>query len=91
VPAMRIQLITAASLFAAIALSGVILVAVPTQGYAQDDMRKEGDKACKTDAPRLCKHAFQGGDMAILQCFQENKARLTGTCRKFLTKIGQLN
>jgi hypothetical protein len=88
---MRVGLFTAVSLFAGIALSGAILVAVPTQGYAQDDMRKEGDKACKTDAPRLCKHAFEGGDMAILQCFQVNKARLSGTCRKFLTKIGQLN
>jgi hypothetical protein len=85
VSATCVRLVMAAALSIGIALASV----APT--LAQDDIRKEGDKACKTDAPRLCKHAFQGGDMAILQCFQENRARLSGTCRKFLTKIGQLN
>ena len=28
--------------------------------------------------------------MAVLGCLQQNKARLSGTCRKFLTEIGQL-
>jgi hypothetical protein len=75
--------------FAAIAFSFVMVAA--TAASAQDDIRARGDRACKTDAPRLCKHAFSGGDMAILACFQQNRAKLTGTCRKFLTQIGQLN
>jgi hypothetical protein len=29
--------------------------------------------------------------MMILSCLQQNKVRLTGSCRKFLTEIGQLN
>jgi hypothetical protein len=29
--------------------------------------------------------------MMILGCLQQNKVRLTGSCRKFLTEIGQLN
>jgi hypothetical protein len=58
---------------------------------AQDDMRKRGDRACKTSSNRLCSKFFGQGDMAILSCLQRNKVRLTGSCRRFLTEIGQLH
>ncbi len=29
--------------------------------------------------------------MAVLGCLQQNKVRLSGACRKFLTGIGQLH
>ena len=76
---------------AAIALSiGTMLLSLsPSQ--AQDDMRKRGDRACKTSSNRLCSKFFGQGDMMILSCLQQNKARLTGSCRKFLTEIGQLH
>ena len=59
--------------------------------YAQDDMRKRGDRACGGDSRRMCTSFFQGGDMAVLGCLQQNKVRLSGACRKFLTEIGQLH
>lgn len=76
---------------AAIALSiGTMLVSLsPSQ--AQDDVRKRGDRACKTSSNKLCSKFFGQGDMMILSCLQQNKARLTGSCRKFLTEIGQLH
>ena len=76
---------------AAIALSvGAMLISLsPSQ--AQDDMRKRGDRACKASSNRLCSKFFGQGDMMILGCLQRNKVRLTGSCRKFLTEIGQLN
>ena len=76
---------------AAIALSiGTMLVSLsPSQ--AQDDMRKRGDRACKTSSNKLCSKFFGQGDMMILSCLQQNKVRLTGSCRKFLTEIGQLH
>ena len=76
---------------AAIALSiGTMLVSLsPSQ--AQDDMRKRGDRACKTSSNKLCSKFFGQGDMMILGCLQQNKVRLTGSCRKFLTEIGQLH
>ena len=80
--------ITKVSFFAVLVLS---VSSFASAGFAQDDMRARGDKACKGDAPRLCRHAFEGGDMAILACFQENRNRLSATCRKFLTEIGQLH
>jgi len=82
---------TRVRLFAAVSLFGIALAsAVPIPGYAQDDLRKQGDKACRGDGPRLCKKVLGQGDMAVLQCFQQNKARLSSTCRKFLTDVGQL-
>ena len=78
----RISLVAATALTLGIVFS--------TTGYAQDDIRERGNRACKGDAPRLCKHAFQGGDMAVLACFQQNAKRLSASCRKFLTEVGQL-
>jgi len=68
---------------------GAVLVA--SSAHAQDDVRKRGDRACKTSSNRLCSKFFGQGDMAILGCLQQNKVRLNGSCRKFLTEIGQLN
>ena len=58
--------------------------------YAQDDVRKRGDKACGGNSRRMCSKFFGQGDMAVLGCLQQNKAKLSGSCRKFLTEIGQL-
>ena len=76
------------SLFTAVALS---LTLVAGAGYAQDDLRKKGDRACGSDSRKMCSKFFGQGDMMVLGCLQENKTRLSGNCRKFLTEIGQLN
>ena len=57
---------------------------------AQDDIRKRGDIACGADSRKMCSKFF-GDDMQVLACLQNNKVRLAGKCRKFLTDIGQLN
>ena len=74
-----------------IAALATAVLAIPAPGHAQDDMRKRGDRACKTSSNKLCSKFFGQGDMMILGCLQQNKVRLTGSCRKFLTEIGQLN
>jgi hypothetical protein len=81
----RISFLTAVALSA-----GTILGSAMAPAYAQDDVRKRGDIACKTSSNKLCSKFFGQGDMAILSCLQQNKVRLTGSCRKFLTEIGQL-
>jgi len=81
-----------AGLFAVAALTFLTAAAAaPTPSRAQDEMRARGEKACGGDAARLCRKFIKGGDFAVLSCFQENKAKLTGHCRKFLTDAGQLN
>ena len=74
---------------AAFALSLALGAAMPAQ--AQDDIRARGDKACNSDAKKLCSKFFGQGDMVMLQCFQEHKARLSRPCHKFLTEVGQLH
>jgi len=76
---------------AAIALSNRPMLVSLSPSQAQDDMRKRGDRACKTSSKKLCSKFFGQGDMMILGCLQQNKVRLTGSCRKFLTEIGQLH
>lgn len=67
-----------------------IALATSSSGYAQDDVRAEGAKACGKDADRLCKHVLGQGDMVVLKCFKNRKAKLSSSCHAFLTKVGQL-
>ena len=69
---------------------GTLIMLTPTMSEAQDDVRQRGDRACKADVNRLCKQMFAGGNMAILQCLQTNRAKLSRPCSTFLREIGQL-
>ena len=66
------------------------MLAASSPGYAQDDLKKEGAKACGADADRLCKHVMGQGEMIMLKCFQNRRAKLSRGCHSFLTKVGQL-
>ena len=77
--------------FASATLVLLATTAVSAPSYAQDELRAKGDRACSGDARRLCKSVLGQGDMVVLLCFQENKSRLSGPCRKFLIEVGQLN
>ena len=74
--------------FAALVL--VAAVIVPAPGRAEEDMRAKGARLCHGDARRLCHDVLRDGDGAVLSCFQQNAARLSGGCRKFLADMGQL-
>lgn len=60
----------------------------PSQAQAQ---RSRGNDACTADSAKICKKFFGQGDMVILNCFQNNRTKLSGNCRKFLTQMGLLN
>lgn len=81
--------ISRARLFSAALSAGILLVAA-SSGYAQDDMRAEGARACGRDADRLCKHVMDQGDMIMLKCFKNRRTKLSPVCHAFLTKAGQL-
>ena len=76
--------------FAALAFSVTVATSI-VPAHAQDDQRARGDKACNSDAKKLCSKFFGQGDMVILQCFQDNRTRLSSPCKKFLTEVGQLH
>jgi hypothetical protein len=67
-----------------------MLISMPVVAMAQNE-RERGDKACRGDVQRHCRSAIEQGDMAVLACLQANRARLSGTCTKFLRDVGQLN
>ena len=71
------------------ALTAILVIGSFAPASAQDDIRARGDKACGADSRRMCSKFF-GDDMQVLACLQQNKVKLSGSCRKFLTEIGQL-
>ncbi|MEN3385553.1 MAG: hypothetical protein V7608_5597 [Hyphomicrobiales bacterium] len=79
----------------AFAAGSVALSAMP--GYAQqgkqkqDDVRVRGQAACGGDVDKLCAKLKGQSDPIVLQCLQQAKADLSGTCSKFLVEVGQLN
>jgi hypothetical protein len=78
-------------LSATLALIVTVGTLAPASAQQQDELRRRGDIACKASSNKLCSKFFGQGDMAILACLQQNKAKLAPPCRKFLTEIGQLN
>ena len=64
-------------------------VGIGSASAQHDDIRKRGDKACGGNSRKMCSKFF-GDDMAVLACLQQNKARLSGACTKFLVGINQL-
>ena len=81
--------VSRARLLAATVSVGMMLAA-SSSGYAQEDLRAEGARACGPDANRLCKHVMGQGDMIMLKCFKNRRTKLAPVCHAFLTKAGQL-
>lgn len=49
----------------------------------------EDRAACQASVQRYCTQAIQGGDMVVLACLQENRARISKPCQQVLIKYGQ--
>ena len=47
------------------------------------------DPGCARDVTRHCRAVMNDGDMAVLACLKQNRAKLTKTCEKVLTDHGQ--
>lgn len=57
---------------------------------AQAQGRQPEQDACGRDGTRLCKAVINDGDMAILACLKQNRAKLRPACVKLLQEKGQL-
>jgi hypothetical protein len=73
-----------------VAVLSVAILGAGAPSRAQDN-RSRGNDACTADSARVCKKFFGQGDMVILNCFQNNRTKLSGKCRQFLTQMGLLN
>ena len=47
------------------------------------------DAACARDVSRFCRSVMNDGDMVVLACLKQNRARLSRACAKVLTDHGQ--
>lgn len=68
----------------------IVSTAVFAAGQALAQDRAQGEGACGRDASRICKKVINDGDMAVLSCLKENRARLRPVCVKYLQEQGQL-
>ena len=80
-----------------IVLIAIVLVACATASVAQRPLiptpfdsrgTPEDQAACRPDARRLCRE-FVGDDMAVLSCFQQNRAKLSEPCAAVLRRYGK--
>jgi hypothetical protein len=69
----------------------LLSVSVSTGAIAQQQRSGTPDeqKACARDVSRFCRPLMDQGDFVILACLQQNRPKLTATCRQVLTNHGQ--
>jgi hypothetical protein len=51
--------------------------------------QQRADPGCARDVARHCRAVMNDGDMAVLACLKQNRAKLSKTCEKVLTDHGQ--
>jgi hypothetical protein len=51
--------------------------------------QQRADPGCARDVARHCRSVMNDGDMAVLACLKQNRARLSKACDKVLTDHGQ--
>ena len=51
--------------------------------------QRQGHDACARDVSRFCRAQMDQGDMVVLGCLKQNRARLSKTCAKVLADHGQ--
>ncbi len=64
------------------ALSFVVIAATSVSG-------QRGQDACARDASRFCRANLNEGDMVVLACLQQNRARLSKACQATLASHGR--
>jgi hypothetical protein len=51
--------------------------------------QQQGQDACGRDASRFCRAHLGEGDMVVLSCLQQNRARLSKPCQATLASHGK--
>ena len=65
-------------------------LALSTAALAQGSMGTPQEQAaCSRDAQRFCRPVISQGDLAVLSCFQQNRARISRACDAVLRSHGQ--
>ncbi len=51
--------------------------------------QQQGHDACARDVSRFCRAHMNDGDLIVLACLKQNRARLSKACEKVLSDHGQ--
>jgi hypothetical protein len=72
-------------------LLALTLLSVPasTGGALAHSGTDQDEKACAPDVRRLCRKLMDQGDLTILGCLKDNRAKLSPACRYVLVSHGQ--
>ena len=73
-------------------LTALVLASVSTSTLAQTAQRSgtpQEQQACAKDVSRHCRALMNQGDLVILSCLQQNRAKISPACDKVLKDHGQ--
>ena len=65
------------------------LFAIPFVLIAISSASAQAQDACARDASRFCRAHLNDGDMVVLACLQQNRARLSKACQATLASHGR--
>jgi hypothetical protein len=65
------------------------LLVIPFVLIAAASASAQGQDACARDASRFCRAHLNDGDMVVLACLQQNRARLSKACQATLAAHGR--
>lgn len=65
------------------------LLIASSQAMAQGNTNSANQSACARDVSRFCRAKMNDGDMVVLGCLKEHRARLGKACAKVLAENGQ--
>jgi len=67
----------------------VVSFALPLVLMASAASAQQGHDACARDVSRFCRAQMNDGDMVVLACLQQNRARISKACQQVLTSHGR--
>ena len=67
----------------------VIPLVLPFVLVASMASAQQGQDACARDVSRFCRAHMNEGDMVVLACLQQNRARLSKACQQVLISHGR--
>jgi hypothetical protein len=66
-----------------------VALVIPLVVLASAASAQQGHDACARDVSRFCRAHMSEGDMVVLACLKQHRARLSKACDKVLTEHGQ--
>ena len=65
------------------------LFAIPLVLMVSTASAQQGHDACARDVSRFCRAQMNDGDMVVLACLQQNRARISKGCQQTLASHGR--